>query len=109
MSESPNATCGAGRCCTDRLGIARAEARLPKSQSEAKPELLFLSSPGEEEAWKPRPEPQCLSRGVFIRRRISQRVNYHWAFRPLASEEAQVHQTQPQKWELRSIGHDTCG
>ncbi len=36
-------------------------------------------------------------------------VNYHWAKDPVASSEAQVHQTQPQKWELRSIGHDTCG
>ena len=37
------------------------------------------------------------------------KVNYHWAKDPVASSEAQVHQTQPQKWELRSIGHDTCG
>src|SRR5260370_30200008 len=42
-------------------------------------------------------------------RRAKEIVNYHWAKDPVASSEAQVHQTQPQKWELRSIGHDTCG
>src|SRR5260370_12522025 len=37
------------------------------------------------------------------------RVNYHWAKDPVASSETQVPPTQPQKWELRSFGHDTGG
>ena len=40
---------------------------------------------------------------------LDDRVNYHWAKDPVASSEAQVHQTQPQKWEPRSSGQNTCG
>ena len=53
-----------GRVLPRSMGVPRAGARLPKSPSEATPELLFLSRRGKVEAWKRRPEPPCLSRGA---------------------------------------------
>ena len=46
-----------GQVLPRSMSIPRAGARLPKSPSEATPELLFLSRRGKVEAWKHRPEP----------------------------------------------------
>jgi transposase len=52
-----------GQVLPRSMGIPRAGARLPKSLSEATPELLFLSRRGKVEAWKHRPEPPVLEPG----------------------------------------------
>jgi hypothetical protein len=49
-----------GQVLPRSMGIPRAGVRLPKSQSEATQELLFLSRRGKVEAWKRRPEPPAL-------------------------------------------------
>jgi hypothetical protein len=52
-----------GQVLPRSMGIPRAGARLPENQSEATPELLFLSRRGKVEAWKHRPEPPVLEPG----------------------------------------------
>ena len=49
-----------GQVLPRSMGIPRAGARLPKSQSERTQELLFLSRRGKVEAWKHRSEPPVL-------------------------------------------------
>jgi hypothetical protein len=52
-----------GQVMPRSMGISRAGARLPESQGEATPELLFLSRRGKVEAWKHRSEPPVLEPG----------------------------------------------
>jgi hypothetical protein len=52
-----------GQVLPRSMGIPRAGVRLPQNQSEATPELLFLSRRGKVEAWKHRPEPPVLQPG----------------------------------------------
>jgi hypothetical protein len=53
----------AGQAVPQSFGIPRAGARLPKTLSEAIPELPFLSWGGKAEAWKCRSEPPCFGQG----------------------------------------------